>query len=99
MKTIIAGSRSITDYAVIVNGMQNLAWEVTEVVSGTARGVDRLGERWARDHFIPVKQFPADWNRYARAAGVMRNRFSSFVTPLIYIFYDWIYDCSNNRNT
>jgi predicted Rossmann fold nucleotide-binding protein DprA/Smf involved in DNA uptake len=61
MRTIIAGSREITDYALIERGMIDVPFNVTEVVSGGARGVDTLGERWARENGIPIKIFPADW--------------------------------------
>lgn len=50
MKTIIAGSRDITDYPRFEQYMQRVldsGWTITEVVSGTCRGVDQMGERWA----------------------------------------------------
>ena len=48
--------------------------EVTEVVSGTARGVDTCGERWAIENNIPIAPFPADWDQYKKAAGHIRNK-------------------------
>lgn len=74
MRTIIAGSREVTDYAIVAKAMQFHAEEVTEVVSGGCRGVDALGEEWARNHSIAVKVFPADWNAHGKAAGPIRNR-------------------------
>lgn len=77
MRVIIAGSRSITDYNTVCDAMAAAAEQgvfPTEVVSGTARGVDRLGERWAQEHKIPVTQFKADWEQHGRAAGYLRNR-------------------------
>lgn len=81
MRTIIAGSRDITDYNRL-NELLNLTqdtWRereipITEVVCGCALGVDTLGERWAHEHGIPVKRFPADWKKYGRAAGPIRNK-------------------------
>jgi hypothetical protein len=64
MKTIIAGSRWIASPAArrfLVKTIQELPWSITEVVSGRARGVDTMGEWWARVHDIPVRQFPAHW--------------------------------------
>ena len=66
MKTIIAGSRTITDYDILRKVLKECPWEITEIVSGTARGVDILGERYAEDHGIPLKRFPADWNNLAQ---------------------------------
>jgi len=73
LKTIIAGSRAITDPAVLDDAISASSFDITEVVSGTAPGVDSLAETWAAQNGIPVKQFPADWNRYGRKAGPIRN--------------------------
>ena len=63
MKLIIAGSREITDIRVVQEAIKesgiNLS-EVTEIVSGTARGVDKLGEAVAIQNKIKIKRFPAD---------------------------------------
>ncbi len=74
MKVIIAGSRTIQDYKLVVTAMQRCGFTVTKVVCGMATGIDRLGEQWAIANGIPVKEMPADWNRHGRAAGPIRNR-------------------------
>jgi hypothetical protein len=74
MKVIIAGSRNIDDYSLIVEAVERSGYNITEVVSGCAVGIDRLGERWAIANNIPIKEMPADWNRNGKAAGPMRNR-------------------------
>ena len=74
MKTIIAGSRSIRDMGHLVAAILVCPWDITTVISGTATGVDTLGEEWARENGIPVERFPADWNKYGKSAGVIRNR-------------------------
>lgn len=43
------------------------------VISGNARGADRAGEEWARAGTHGLERFPADWNRYGKAAGPRRN--------------------------
>ena len=73
MRVIIAGSRGITDIRHVEEAMHQAGLDVTEVVSGTARGVDQLGERWAGARGIPVARFPAQWERYGRSAGYKRN--------------------------
>lgn len=52
----------------------DLAYGITEIVSGTARGADRLGEQWALARGVPVKRFPADWDGLGKRAGYVRNR-------------------------
>ncbi len=76
MKYIIAGSRDINDYDMFCRIMSQLALheKATEVVCGMAPGVDLMGKRWAEFWRIPVKEFPADWNTYGKAAGPMRNK-------------------------
>lgn len=73
MKVIIAGSRNIHDKWAVVEAVGATDWVIDEVVSGCAPGVDRLGEDWATTHNIPIKLFPADWDKYPRAAGIIRN--------------------------
>lgn len=77
MRIIIAGSRGITDPTIVDKGMRSLITKLglpTEIVSGGAKGVDELGERWAKQMGIPVKRFDADWDTYRKAAGPKRNR-------------------------
>lgn len=73
MKTIIAGSRGITDYNQVLRAIAGADWEITEVVSGCARGVDYLGERWAQENDIPIERFPARWKEHGNSAGPIRN--------------------------
>lgn len=73
MKTIIAGSRGITRYAYLLQAIELSGFDITEVVSGTCRGPDRMGERYAADKGLPIKRFPADWDRLGKSAGFVRN--------------------------
>lgn len=73
MRCIIAGSRSITDPRQVAAAVAASGFDITEVVSGTARGADQLGELFAEEHGIPVRRFLADWNRYGKRAGMLRN--------------------------
>ena len=73
MRVIIAGSRSIEDVRLVEAAIRQSGFHITQVISGTARGVDRLGEVWARARGIPVARFPADWAQYGRRAGILRN--------------------------
>lgn len=77
MKVIIAGSRDILDrnsvFECIEEGIKELGIEVTAVVCGEARGIDTLGKRWAESNGIEVISFPANWRKYKRSAGYVRN--------------------------
>ena len=78
-RVIIAGSCSFTDYdrlqAVCDNILANKCrTHAIVVISGTARGADTLGERYAQERGYGLQRFPADWQQYGRAAGPIRNR-------------------------
>ena len=71
MKTIIAGGR---DYILSQQDYEYLdTLPITEVVCGCATGADTCGEEWAKRKRIPVERFPADWQRYGKSAGYIRN--------------------------
>lgn len=74
LKTIVAGSRDITEYQLVHDAIYTSPWLITEIVSGGARGVDTLGEQAAAAFGIPTKIFPADWDTHKRAAGPIRNQ-------------------------
>lgn len=44
------------------------------IISGAARGVDRLASEWAVIHWCGLEEFPADWEKYGKAAGIIRNQ-------------------------
>lgn len=74
MKVIIAGSRDITDFGLVNDIVQPYLKNITEIVCGCAKGVDQLGWEIGQIAEIPVKEFPADWNKHGKAAGPIRNK-------------------------
>lgn len=75
-RVIIAGSRDFDDYDLVVSTMDNLLQNITDpvtIVCGMARGADTLGEKYAISRGYEVAYFPAEWNKYGRAAGYKRN--------------------------
>lgn len=73
MRLIIAGSRGITDYDILVKVMSELPFTPTTIVSGTARGVDKLGEEYAEKNDIDIIRYPAEWDKFGKSAGYKRN--------------------------
>lgn len=74
MKTIIAGSRTISNYDILLLAIKESEFDITEVVTGVCSdGVDPLGERWAHENDILVKPFPANWKQFGNSAGMIRN--------------------------
>lgn len=73
MRTIIAGSRTIKDIGFVYKAALNCGFDITEIISGGARGIDKLGEEIARRSSIPCKVFPANWDLHGKSAGYKRN--------------------------
>lgn len=72
MRVIIAGSRSLTNCD-ISKLVRESGFNVTTVLSGTAKGVDEAGETWALKNTIPLERYSPDYHRYGRGAPIRRN--------------------------
>jgi hypothetical protein len=73
MKVIIAGARWETSMKKVDDAVKASGFEISEVVCGEARGVDRLGSQWASLNGIIVTSFPANWSGLGKYAGPARN--------------------------
>ena len=76
MRVLIFGSRTFDDreslYRIMDDHDRNK--KISVVIEGEAPGADTLGREWAKARGIKVEKFPADWERYGKAAGPIRNR-------------------------
>lgn len=90
MKVIIAGSRSFNDYELLKEKCDIFLSNSKdiEVVSGTANGADKLGERYAQEKGYPIKRFPADWDIHGKKAGYIRNREMAEYADALIAFWD-----------
>ncbi len=76
LRVIIAGGRDFDNYILLTETMDKYLSDVTDdvvIVCGKARGADTLGEQYAISHGYSVWDFPAEWSRYGKAAGYIRN--------------------------
>lgn len=102
MKTVIAGSRTITSLAVVEAAIEasKLKDSITEVVSGRCPdGVDLLGEIWAANNWFPVEPFPVtkeEWTTIGRSAGPKRNRKMALYADQGIVIWDGFSPGSNN---
>ena len=89
MRTIIAGSRDLFDLSLVENATKDSGFTITEVVCGCAQGVDTMGNKWADAHGIPVRHFPADWQKFGNRAGPIRNaKMADYADALICIHHN-----------
>ena len=84
---IVCGSRTITDVAWVENQIVNYLKEVYAdqekkfgygdmdfiIIQGLAKGVDMIAKNWADRHNVGTWDFPADWEKYGKSAGHIRN--------------------------
>ena len=108
IKLIVAGSRSIKDFdlvsSLIEQTIKTAQLEVSYIISGCARGVDKLAERWALENNVPVMQCPAQWSDisdpkaqikynqqgkpYNKLAGLWRNEKMAELGDAVLIIHD-----------
>lgn len=76
-RIIICSSRDFCDTKIFNETMKNLRINAErsdiEIISGHARGADRMGEIFAKENNIRLKIFPAQWDKYGKSAGYRRN--------------------------
>lgn len=79
-RVIIAGTRDFKDYELLKSYCDYMlskkaqSGEEIVIISGGATGADTLGEQYAKERGYSLRQFPAQWDKYGRQAGPMRNR-------------------------
>lgn len=90
MKVIIAGSRNFNDYDKLKEVCNHLLsrQKTVEIVSGAARGADKLGEKYALEKGYSIKQFPADWEKHGKRAGYLRNEEMAKYGDALIAFWD-----------
>lgn len=80
VRFIIAGGRDFDDrsaFDVVLEGIRPTICGYTHIEIATGEcpsGADKLGREWAMRNEIKYVPLPADWDRYGRGAGAMRNR-------------------------
>ena len=74
MKVLVCGGRAYSNRNEMYEILDNFCSHAHLVIHGGARGADQLAGDWAKDRGICCKVYPADWKKYGKAAGALRNR-------------------------
>lgn len=90
IRLIVAGGREFSRYGSVLHNIKrlNLKYEITEIISGGARGADKLGERAAKALGISIQQFLPDWDGLGNRAGMVRNREMGEYGDFLLVFWD-----------
>ena len=84
MKTAIIGSRKIDN----VNLENYVPEETDEIISGGAVGVDTLAKEYAKLHGLRLTEFLPEYERYGRAAPLVRNVEIIKAADIVLAFWD-----------
>ena len=79
-KVIVAGGRDFDNYEFLkekldetFESLGDLDAHPIEIISGMANGADTLGIKYAKEHKLTMVLYPANWDKYPRMAGILRN--------------------------
>lgn len=82
---MIGGSRTITNLNLDLYIDKS---NVAQVISGGADGVDYIAERWAKSNKIDFQAYLAQWNKFGKRAGVLRNKDMIDAADICFFFWD-----------
>jgi len=94
MNLIIAGGRNFTDYGLLEKEVllflksHKKKNEKVSIISGRAKGADTLGERFADKYGIEKILKPANWEKYGKAAGHIRNSEMAEISTHCIVFWN-----------
>lgn len=92
-KVIIAGGRDFANYELLKVKCNHYLKNISKthqiiIVSGTAKGADKLGERYAKEMGYQIEAHAADWDLYGKKAGYLRNEEMSKCSQALIAFHD-----------
>jgi predicted Rossmann fold nucleotide-binding protein DprA/Smf involved in DNA uptake len=84
MIVAVVGSRSIEK----IDLSQYLPVDCTEIVSGGAKGVDQCAAAYAKKNKLKLTEFLPEYEKYGKAAPLVRNRQIAEYADKILAFWD-----------
>lgn len=76
MKILVCGGRNFNKRNFVFRCLDSFLDHnpsINCVVHGAATGADSLAGEWARSRNIEERPYPADWKKYGKRAGYLRN--------------------------
>ena len=91
-RVVVAGSRNFKDYSHLSNELSKFLRDYADrdiiILSGTANGADKLGERFAMEKGYVLEKYPALWEKYGVSAAVKRNEQMAEIADAVVVFWD-----------
>jgi len=89
MKIGIVGSRGFNNYTSFKQVVSGFIQDGDSIVSGGApKGADSMAELYAKEEYIEIKIFKADWDKYHEGAGMIRNGYIVDESDFVIAFWD-----------
>lgn len=100
MKILVSGDRDYTNREIIralLAGIKCLHEDVT-LIEGEARGADTIAREAGEEFTIDIEPYPAEWDKYGKAGGPIRNRqmLKEGEPDVVFCFHD---DFENSKGT
>ena len=93
-RILIGGGRNFNDYEYLEKSVDEFISETfpdekeITIISGAARGADRLGEAYSLARKYNLERYPADWDKYGKSAGFRRNEDMVKIADAAIMFWD-----------
>lgn len=89
-RIVVGGSRNFFDYEQLEAYLDVClsAYSDVVIISGHCQGTDLMAERYATEHGLAIEVIPANWKKYGRAAGPIRNREMVERSDVVIAFWD-----------
>jgi len=94
MKIGIVGSRTWTNAKLMARTIESyvskhrLKWEDIILISGGAKGADKLAEEFAQWKKIAIEVYLPDWELHGKTAGFLRNTIIARESEFLFCFWD-----------
>ena len=91
-RVVIGGHRDFYNYELLSTYVDMCLSNIKDqyeiiIVSGTCRGTDQLGERYAKEHGFKCERYPAQWDIYGKKAGPIRNEYMVSISDYVIAFW------------
>ena len=92
MRITIGGCRDFNDYEIfkefVKEYIEGLNDKEIVILSGHCTGTDLMAERYAWENGYETELYPAQWDKYGRAAGPKRNKEMIDKSDCVLAFWD-----------
>jgi hypothetical protein len=76
-RLVITGGRDFEDRDAVfsaLDAVKRIHPELKVLIHGDARGADTLAKEWALERGLTPEPYPANWDKFKKAAGFIRNQ-------------------------